>query len=144
MKNKISRRSIIKSSNLIKIVTLLMIIFILLGVFVACGGLPASSNRDEEKQVGKVNVELLEPPELSKIEISSHILPPYVVQTDADDPEEKEPAKVYRYVASRESDKYHRISCHYVDNILPKNKVYYYTKESAKRAGKSPCSVCKP
>lgn len=144
MKNKTSRKRIIKSSNLIKIVTLLMIIFILLGIFVACGGLPASSSRDEEKQVGKVNVELVEPPEPSKIEISSHIVPPYVVQTDADDPEETQPVKVYRYVASRESDKYHRTSCHYVDNILPENIVYYYTKESAKRAGKSPCSVCAP
>lgn len=54
------------------------------------------------------------------------------------------PITEMKYVASRDSDKYHRLSCHYVDQILKENRVYYKTEEAARRAGKSPCSVCKP
>lgn len=53
-------------------------------------------------------------------------------------------ATTSRYAASRESTKYHRLSCRYVDNILPNNLVYYSSEEAAQRAGKSPCSVCTP
>lgn len=47
-------------------------------------------------------------------------------------------------VASANSDKYHRITCDYADNILEENKVYYKTPADAERDGKYACSVCKP
>ena len=47
-------------------------------------------------------------------------------------------------VASANSDKYHRITCDYADNILEENKVYYKTPAGAERDGKYACSVCRP
>ena len=47
-------------------------------------------------------------------------------------------------VASANSDKYHRITCDYADNILEENKVYYKTPADAERDGKYACSVCRP
>ena len=76
-------------------------------------------------------------------------LPPIVIpdiewETDTESPQEKQTASTVTYVASRESNKYHRLSCQYVDQILKENRVYYKTEEAARRAGKSPCSVCNP
>ena len=48
------------------------------------------------------------------------------------------------YVASVNSDKYHRLACDYVDNILEENKVYYKTPADAERDDKYACSVCRP
>lgn len=48
------------------------------------------------------------------------------------------------YVASVNSDKYHRLACDYVDNILEENMVYYKTPADAERDGKYACSVCRP
>lgn len=49
-----------------------------------------------------------------------------------------------QYVSSRSSDKFHRLDCRYVREILPENKVYFYFREDAIDAGKSACKVCKP
>lgn len=48
------------------------------------------------------------------------------------------------YVASVNSDKYHRLTCDYADNILEENRVYYKTPADAERDGKYACSVCRP
>ena len=48
------------------------------------------------------------------------------------------------YVASENSDKYHRLSCRYSDQILEGNRIYYKTMQEAEEDGKSPCSVCLP
>lgn len=48
------------------------------------------------------------------------------------------------YVASVNSDIYHRSSCDYVDNILEENRTYYLSKLRAIIDGKQPCSVCMP
>lgn len=48
------------------------------------------------------------------------------------------------YVASVNSDKYHRMTCNYADFILEENRVYFETEAEAVEAGKTPCSVCKP
>lgn len=47
-------------------------------------------------------------------------------------------------VASSQSDKYHTLSCDYVDQILSENRIYYATVKEAEDAGKTPCSVCRP
>lgn len=48
------------------------------------------------------------------------------------------------YVASSNSDKYHRRACDYAKNILEENRVYYEKRADAERDGKSPCSLCRP
>lgn len=48
------------------------------------------------------------------------------------------------YVASVNSDIFHRPSCDYVDNILEENRTYYLSKLRAIIDGKQPCSVCMP
>lgn len=48
------------------------------------------------------------------------------------------------YIASSESDKYHRRSCEYVENILDENRVYYDTAADAERDSKTACSLCRP
>lgn len=48
------------------------------------------------------------------------------------------------YVASVNSDIFHRSSCDYVDSILEENRTYYLSKLRAIIDGKQPCSVCIP
>lgn len=48
------------------------------------------------------------------------------------------------YVASVNSDIFHRSSCDYVDNILEENRTYYLSKLRAIIDGNQPCSVCMP
>lgn len=48
------------------------------------------------------------------------------------------------FVASVNSDKFHRPTCDYAENISPENRVYYATAQEAEDAGKTPCSVCRP
>ena len=52
--------------------------------------------------------------------------------------------RVEEVVASANSDKYHRLTCDYVDNILEENRVYYKSPADAERDGKYACSVCRP
>lgn len=49
-----------------------------------------------------------------------------------------------QYVSSAYSDKYHNLSCEYAKKIKEENKLYYETEREARKAGKSPCSVCIP
>ena len=65
---------------------------------------------------------------------------PVITSSESDEDLEEE----YRYVASSESDKYHRPSCHYVDKIKSYNIVYYYSENDARADGKKACSVCNP
>lgn len=48
------------------------------------------------------------------------------------------------YVASVNSDIFHRSSCDYVDSILEENRTYYLSKLRAIIDGKQPCSICMP
>lgn len=48
------------------------------------------------------------------------------------------------YVASVNSNIFHRSSCDYVDSILEENRTYYLSKLRAIIDGKQPCSVCMP
>ena len=48
------------------------------------------------------------------------------------------------YVASVNSDIFHRSSCDYVDSILEENRTYHLSKLRAILDGKQPCSVCMP
>ena len=54
------------------------------------------------------------------------------------------PPQEQNYVASVNSNKYHRLNCDYANNILDQNRVYYETTADAERDGKSPCSSCRP
>ena len=51
---------------------------------------------------------------------------------------------VRKYVASKNSNKYHKLSCRYVNNIKRENLVYYEYEYQAKEDGKEPCSECRP
>lgn len=57
---------------------------------------------------------------------------------------ESETTREYRYVASRKSDKFHKLQCSYAANINKENRVYFETRNDAIAAGKDPCSRCKP
>lgn len=48
------------------------------------------------------------------------------------------------YVASMESDKYHKLSCRFSKKILEENRIYFPTKDAAASAGYVPCGTCKP
>lgn len=48
------------------------------------------------------------------------------------------------YWASKQSNKFHYPSCTHAKKIKPENKVIFETKETALKAGYSPCKVCKP
>ena len=122
--------------HLTAILALILTIVALLGIFTACGGLPSA---DEREETTTRSSSWKDPPEISTIETLGPAL-----EYDGEIVEPVEPQYTTRYAASSESNKYHRTSCHYVDQILSWNLIYFYSEESARRAGYSPCSVCDP
>lgn len=62
------------------------------------------------------------------------------------DPEQafREMLKQYRYVGSSGSDKYHKPTCRWTNEINDSNLVHFDSEEEAVAAGYSPCGTCKP
>lgn len=50
----------------------------------------------------------------------------------------------YKYVASKNSEVFHKPDCHWVRQIKPENLVYYSSRDEAINAGRKPCKQCKP
>jgi len=50
----------------------------------------------------------------------------------------------FKYVGSKESNKYHNPDCKWAKKISPKNLVTFKTAQDAVKAGFVPCKVCKP
>lgn len=48
------------------------------------------------------------------------------------------------YVASANSNVFHRPGCRYVNQIKEKNKIYFNSRDEAINAGYHPCEVCNP
>jgi len=48
------------------------------------------------------------------------------------------------FVASKKSNKYHRLDCSYAAKIKPENLVTFSSVEEAEKAGYIPCKVCQP
>ncbi len=57
--------------------------------------------------------------------------------------EQRRPAG-YRFVASKNSDVFHRPDCSSAKRIKPANLVGYNSRQEAIAAGKRPCKLCKP
>ena len=127
-----------KIGNIKRSVAILVAICAAFAVFTACGGVDKSTSTDTPE----VNYnELSSLPELETFDV----LPGVPGYTPGEPDEPDEPAeRIARYAASSESNKYHRLSCHYVDRIKSYNIVYYYTEDEALDDSKKPCSVCNP
>ncbi len=121
-------------------IALTIILCILMSAFVSCGGLPTTQNSEETTRSQNIKTNWEDPLEFPAIKAPGTITLPDYQTAEPDD----EPERVVRYAASSESNKYHRLSCHYVDRIKSYNIVYYYTASEARSDGKSPCSVCNP
>ena len=50
----------------------------------------------------------------------------------------------YKYVGSKNSNKYHYPACRAAKKIKPENLVTFNSAKDAKAAGYVPCKVCKP
>ena len=50
----------------------------------------------------------------------------------------------YGYVASKNSDVFHKAGCRWAKRIAQKNLVHYNSRQEAIKAGKRPCKMCKP
>lgn len=50
----------------------------------------------------------------------------------------------YKYVASKNSNVFHRLQCSSAKRIKPENIIDYNSEDEAIRAGKRPCKICKP
>lgn len=48
----------------------------------------------------------------------------------------------YNYVASKNSQVYHELSCQWAQKIAPGNRVYFRTIEEAEASNRRPCKVC--
>jgi hypothetical protein len=48
------------------------------------------------------------------------------------------------YMGSTRGDRFHSLSCGYVNRIVPENRVYFASRDQAVSQGYLPCSVCKP
>jgi PKD repeat protein len=54
------------------------------------------------------------------------------------------PPPSQQYVASANSDVFHRLNCSYVAQIELENRIYFDTREAAIGSGRRPCSRCNP
>jgi len=50
----------------------------------------------------------------------------------------------YKYVGSKNSNKYHYPTCRWARKIKPANLVTFKSAQKAQAAGYVPCKVCKP
>jgi endonuclease YncB( thermonuclease family)/methylphosphotriester-DNA--protein-cysteine methyltransferase len=57
-------------------------------------------------------------------------------------PSEPEAPSWALYVGSSQSNKYHKLSCYWVDQITPSNRIYFRTASEAESNGYQPCQVC--
>lgn len=72
--------------------------------------------------------------------------PPIITEekpTKIEEPAQKK-APTYKYAASRNSNVFHYIWCHYVNRIKPSNLILFTTREQAIASGRRPCKVCSP
>lgn len=60
------------------------------------------------------------------------------------EPVDAKTVKKGKYVASKNSNKYHKKSCKYVKKIKSKNKITFKSKSQAKKCGYKPCKKCHP
>ncbi|MDF0591108.1 Ada metal-binding domain-containing protein [Candidatus Methanocrinis natronophilus] len=58
--------------------------------------------------------------------------------------EDSQEDPIYRYVGSKNSDKYHLLDCTSANKIKPENRVYFRDLSEAQKAGYSPCKACNP
>jgi phage FluMu protein Com len=60
--------------------------------------------------------------------------------------ENKKPLRVEngRYVAYKNSDKFHYRECRWAMRISPRNMIVFETRDQAIKAGYKPCAVCEP
>jgi hypothetical protein len=56
----------------------------------------------------------------------------------------EEQTSEHKFVASKNSDVFHKPDCPFAQNIAPKNLVYYNSTQEAIAAGKRPCKKCNP
>jgi len=66
------------------------------------------------------------------------------VLRQAQDGEQRRTIAEYKYVASKNSQVFHRPDCRSAKRISAENLVFYKTREEAIKAGKRPCKVCSP
>jgi methylphosphotriester-DNA--protein-cysteine methyltransferase len=50
----------------------------------------------------------------------------------------------FKYVGSKNSNKYHYPTCKWAKKISPQNLITFKTAQEALKAGYVPCKVCKP
>lgn len=67
-----------------------------------------------------------------------------VVEPEPEPESKPEPEPTVTYVASKNSEVFHRSGCYYVDRIKPSNMIFFYSRESAINSGRRPCLSCKP
>ncbi len=53
-------------------------------------------------------------------------------------------ASGYSFIASKDSQVFHRPDCRWAQNIASDNRVGYKSRQEAAQAGKRPCKTCKP
>jgi endonuclease YncB( thermonuclease family) len=63
---------------------------------------------------------------------------------DRDCPSTETPPSTKTYVGSRNSNKYHELTCYWVSQIKSENRVYFTSKVDAQSKGYVPCKVCNP
>ena len=131
-----------KKQQIFVAIALLLIACVIQGVFVSCDTNQTSPGSNADQSPG-THEEWEPPPTFDPIELPDlGPAPDPGIKDNVETPDR--PITAGSYAASRESDRYHRPSCHYVDNILPENLIYFSSEQAARQAGYYPCAVCKP
>lgn len=127
----------------------LTVLCVILAITICVIGYESHMNRKIAAAFVQVNAELLEENKALKAELEDQgtAQPDVAAQVNADQTDSRTENMLrekWPYVASVNSNKYHRKDCEYADAIYPENRVYYETKADAEQDFKEPCAVCRP
>lgn len=84
------------------------------------------------------------PPGRQPLESNASAADSAVAAEEKAKPQAESGAVEYSYVASKNSQVFHKMGCRWAKNIKPENLVVYDNKDEAIKAGKRPCKLCKP
>jgi hypothetical protein len=84
------------------------------------------------------------PPDVQPADVKTGETASQITPEEPPKPLGKQAVAEYTYVASKNSEVFHRPQCRWAKKISPKNLVDYNNTDEAAKAGKRPCKLCKP
>lgn len=84
------------------------------------------------------------PPDVQPADVKTGETASQITPEEPSKPPGKQAVAESKYVASKNSEVFHKPQCRWAKKISPKNLVGYNSRDEATKAGKRPCKQCKP